>query len=90
MNLENNPLSAKNLNKLTSKQFEKLVQGIKVPGTDEKGFSIVTLDNSSFTDGTNFTLLKSLDSIIKFNNQLDMKKLGAFQTKIQELEAKKS
>ena len=29
MNLENNPLSAKNLNKLTGEQFGKLVEGIK-------------------------------------------------------------
>jgi hypothetical protein len=29
LNLENNPLSAKNLNKLTSEQFGKLVEGIK-------------------------------------------------------------
>ena len=29
INLENNPLSAKNLNSLTSAQFSRLVQGIK-------------------------------------------------------------
>ena len=29
LNCENNPLSAKNLNKLTSEQFNKLVKGIK-------------------------------------------------------------